>query len=203
MATPTVESKKPKMRFRTRLVAPAAFIALLGALLVVALGSAGSPADVAASTAPSTPSAWGQAPVGVATSARPAASCSNVRATVHATLHLPAGTATGTISGDINGLVSAHISHIRQSEDGTLHVLMEHTYTNTDPLGTFDTSDHAVLSPVDASNKLYRMNNRLTIVSGSGSGSYSGASGYIHTHGDLHLVDSGSINLSLNGRLCV
>ena len=201
MATQRVQSKKPKVRFRARLLSPAAFIALLGALFVVAPVGGEGPAHVAASTAPSAPSALGQPPVGVATSGRPASSCSNISATVTATLS--GADATGTISGDINGPVTAHINSISPSSpsgDGALHVLMEHHYTNTTPSGTVDTSDHAVLAPVDPSAGLYRMNNRLTIVGGNGI--YSGASGYIHTHGDVNLF-TGSINLSLRGRLCV
>lgn len=134
-------------------------------------------------------------------SSRPAASCSNVDATVAATLGA-GGTATGTISGDVNGPVSAAIHAIDASGrgSGALHVQMEHHYTNTSPFGRIDTSDEATLAPMDKAHGIYRMNNRLTIVGGEGS--YAGAAGYFHTHGTVDF-SSGSIALSLKGRVCV
>jgi Protein of unknown function (DUF4242) len=134
------------------------------------------------------------------TSARSSAACSNVDATVVATLS--GVTASGTIAGDINGSVSAAIHQVDPSGNsnaGALHVLMEHHYTNVSPFGRIDTSDHAVLAPIDPAAGLYRMNNRLTVVGGAGI--YAGATGYIHTHGKVDL-GTGAINLSLKGRVC-
>ena len=133
-------------------------------------------------------------------SARRSAECSNINATVVATLS--AGTATGTITGDLNGPVSAAIDEVNQSGNsdvGALHVLMEHHYTTLSPSGRIDTSDHAVLAPIDRGAGLYRMNNRLTVVGGDGI--YTGATGYLHTHGTVDF-GTGAINLSLNGRVC-
>lgn len=132
--------------------------------------------------------------------ALPAASCSNVKATVAATLQ-PGGTATGTISGDINGPVSAAIHTVDASGggNGALHVRMEHHYTNASPFGTIGTEDDAVLAPLDKSAGLYRMNNRLTIVEGGGI--YANATGQFHTHGTVDFT-TGAIQLSLNGRVC-
>jgi Protein of unknown function (DUF4242) len=133
-------------------------------------------------------------------SARPSAECSNVKATVVATLS--AGTASGTITGDLNGPVSATIDQVSQSgngDAGALHVLMRHHYTNLSPFGRIDTSDHAVLAPIDRGAGLYRMNNRLTVVSGHGI--YTGATGYLHTHGTVDF-GTGAIDLSLTGRVC-
>jgi hypothetical protein len=131
---------------------------------------------------------------------RSSASCFNVDAHVGATLHAD-GTATGTISGDINGGVSAAIHQVEASGggNGALHVVMEHHYTNTSPYGRLDTSDHAVLAPMDKTNGVYRMNNRLSIVGGDGI--YANASGYLDTHGTVDF-GTGAIDLSLSGRVC-
>ena len=139
--------------------------------------------------------------VGSTSSARPSDVCSNVDARVVATLS--GGVATGTISGDINGPVSAVIQQIEASGNdaaGALHLLMEHHYTNLSPFGRVDTSDHAVLAPVDPAGEVYRMNNQLTIVGGAGI--YSEATGYFHTHGTVNSV-TGAIDLRLQGRVCV
>ena len=139
--------------------------------------------------------------VGSTSGARPSDVCSNVDARVVATLS--GGTASGTISGDINGPVSAAIHQVDASGNdaaGALHVLMEHHYTNLSPLGRVDTADHAVLAPVDPAGDVYVMNNRLTVVDGAGI--YSGASGYLHTHGTVNFV-TGAIDLRLQGRVCV
>lgn len=133
-------------------------------------------------------------------SALPSAECSNIKATVVATLS--AGTATGTVTGDLNGPVSATIDEVNQSgnsDAGVLHVLMVHHYTNLSPSGRIDTSDHAVVAPIDRGAGLYRMNNRLTVVGGDGT--YAGATGYLHTHGTVNF-GTGAINLSLTGRVC-
>jgi hypothetical protein len=115
---------------------------------------------------------------------------------------LSAGTASGTITGDLNGPVFAAIDEVNQSgnsDKGVLHVRMEHHYTNLWPFGTIDTSDYAVVAPIDRGAGLYRMNNRLTVVGGDGI--YTGATGYLHTHGTLDF-GTGAINLSLTGRVC-
>jgi hypothetical protein len=137
---------------------------------------------------------------GSTTSALSSAECSNVNATVVATLS--AGTASGTISGDLNGPVFAAIDEVNQSgnsDTGVLHVRMEHHYTNLSPSGTIDTSDYAVVAPIDRGAGLYRMNNRLTVVGGDGI--YASATGYLHTHGTLDF-GTGAIHLSLTGRVC-
>ena len=136
----------------------------------------------------------------VATSSRPAADCTNIDAHVSATLQ-PGGTATGSISGDISGGVTARISQITASADGngSLHVLMEHHYTNALPFGRLDTSDHAVLAPSDKSAGVYRMNNRLTVVGGTGI--FADATGELATHGTVDF-GTGAIDLTLKGRLC-
>jgi uncharacterized protein DUF4242 len=131
---------------------------------------------------------------------RPAASCENIDAHVTATLQ-PGGTAIGSISGDITGAVTATIGLSTPSGDGngTLHVLMEHHYTNASPFGRLDTSDHAVLAPSDKSEGVYLMNNRLTIVGGDGI--FADATGELATHGTVNF-GTGAIDLALKGRLC-
>lgn len=181
---------------------PVALVLLVLASLVgVACGwnpVAPSSVSVPSGSAPAATAATG----GIAmANGLPAASCSNINAAVTATL-APGGTATGTISGDINGPVSAAIHAIDASGGGhgALHVLMEHHYTNTTPFGRIDTSDHAVLAPMDKVDGIYRMNNQLTVVGGEGA--YAGASGSIQTHGTVDFA-TGLIALSLKGRVCV
>lgn len=137
---------------------------------------------------------------GSSPSALPSAACTNVKATVVATLS--AGTASGTITGDLNGPVSASIAQVSasgSSDAGGLHVQMKHQYINLSPFGRIDTSDYAVLAPIDRNAGLYRMNNRLTVVGGAGI--YTGATGYLLTHGTVDFA-TGAINLSLTGRVC-
>ena len=172
---------------------------LLFAVSMLAVGCGRNPI---APSAGIVPPAAAQAPSRGASSVSglSSAECSNVNATVVAMLS--AGTASGAISGDLNGPVSAAIQEVDQSgnnDAGVLHVLMEHHYTSVSPFGRIDTSDHAVLAPINRANGLYRMNNRLTVVGGDGI--YTGATGYLHTHGTVDFA-TGVINLSLSGRVC-
>ena len=174
---------------------------LMLVLFAVSMLSAACGANPVAPERAIAPAAVANAVVGSTAAARPSDVCSNVDARVVATLS--GGTATGTISGDINGPVSAVIQQVDPSGHdaaGALHLLMEHHYTNLSPLGRVDTSDHAVLAPVDPAGAVYRMNNQLTIVGGAGI--YSEASGYLHTHGTVNLAN-GAIDLRLRGRVCV
>lgn len=170
-----------------------------------------TPAAVLVFTALVFASACGRSPVApsyradvaiapAATSSRPAANCTNIAAHVTATLQ-PGGTAIGSITGDITGGVTATISLITPSGDGngSLHVLMEHHYTNALPFGRLDTSDHAVLAPSDKSDDVFRMNNRLTIVGGDGI--FADATGELATHGTVDF-GTGAIDLTLKGRVC-
>ena len=200
MATPTVESKKSKMFGAVpALLALAVFLGLAVSVL-----GAGGP-KVAASTAPGATAASGQSTVAVATLDGPGSKCSKITGTVVAGLGAPNPDdtipAAGSIGGgNINGPVSATILQIHPSSDGTLHLLMEHHYTNSSPLGQIDTSDRATLAPVDAAAGWYWMENRLRIVGASGV--YSGARGDIRTYGVVNL-GTGSIHLSLIERVCV
>ena len=175
---------------------------VLAMLLTVSMLAAGCGRNPIAPSRGTDPVSASQASVvgGSTTSALRSAECSNVNATVVATLS--AGTASGTISGDLNGPVFAAIDEVNESgnsDTGVLHVRMEHHYTNLSPSGTIDTSDYAVVAPIDRGAGLYRMNNRLTVVGGDGI--YAGATGYLHTHGTLDF-GTGAIHLSLTGRVC-
>jgi hypothetical protein len=117
----------------------------------------------------------------------PAASCSNIDLTVTATLN-PNMTAAGSVSGDLNGPVAAEIDQIVSSGDGTLHLRLRHQFTNTNPFGRIDTSDHAVLAPVDKDV--------------GGAGIYAGATGYLDAHGTVDF-GTGAIDLRESGRVCV
>jgi len=175
---------------------------VLAMLLTVSMLAAGCGRNPIAPSRGTDPVAAAQASVvGASTmSALSSTVCSNVNATVAATLS--ARTASGTITGDLNGPVFAAIDEVNQSgnsDTGVLHVLMEHHYTNLSPFGRIRTSDYAVLAPIDRGAGLYRMNNRLTVVGGDGI--YTGATGYLHTHGTVDF-GTGAINLTLTGRVC-
>jgi uncharacterized protein DUF4242 len=175
---------------------------VLAMLLTVSMLAAGCGRNPIAPSRGTDPVAAAQASVvGASTmSALSSTVCSNVNATVAATLS--ARTASGTITGDLNGPVFAAIDEVDQSgnsDTGVLHVVMEHHYTNLSPSGRIRTSDYAVLAPIDRGAGLYRMNNRLTVVGGDGI--YTGATGYLHTHGTVDF-GTGAINLTLTGRVC-
>ena len=59
------------------------------------------------------------------------------------------------------------------------------------------TSDEGVLAPIDV--PLYRFNNRLTVVGGSGI--YANATGMLIAHGTVNLA-TGAIELRYQGRVC-
>jgi hypothetical protein len=188
-------AKLPVTRIVEALDLTPALALLVVTLSLLAVGCTPNPSNIGPS-----PVALAAAGGASATSSQSSAACSNIDATVAATLS--GGTASGTISGDVNGPVSAAIQQVDPSGNdgaGALHVLMEHHYTNLSPLGRIDTSDHAVLAPIDRDAGLYRMNNRLTVVGGAGI--YDDATGYLHTHGTVDFA-TGQINLSLNGRVC-
>jgi hypothetical protein len=101
-----------------------------------------------------------------------------------------------TVAGDVFddddnliGTLTACLTSVTPRGDGSLHVVIGHTFN----LGTlvFTTQDQLVLAPI--APPLYRVNNRLTIVSG--------ASGFLRTHGTVNFA-TGEVNLTFNGLIC-
>ena len=124
----------------------------------------------------------------------PDASCQNIRGTIAAAF-VSATEIEGTIAGSVEGLAFATIDRITPSGNGALHVLLRHRYAVQG--GDVLTSDIGVLAPIDP--PLYRFNNRLTVVGGTGV--YANATGTIHGHGTVNLA-TGAIDLRYNGRVC-
>ena len=121
--------------------------------------------------------------------------CRNVEGTIVEAI-TGANTAAGTITGDFAGDVSIVITSLTPSGGGAMH--FEGICTIVTPEGTITTNDAAVLSPIDA--PLFRVNNRLTVVGGTGA--YAGATGELHTHGTANFVPGGVVDLRYEGRVC-
>jgi hypothetical protein len=129
---------------------------------------------------------------------QPRSGCENVRGTVVAQI---TGTSTacpfGTIEGDVFdeagsliGTTAACISDLAPRGNGAFHADITHLYS----IGNlnFSTEDQGVLNEI--APNLFRFENRLTIVDG--------ATGFLRAHGLVN-TDSGEINLTFNGRICV
>jgi hypothetical protein len=121
-------------------------------------------------------------------------SCTNISGTIAASF-VSATEIEGTIAGSVEGLAFATIDQITPGGNGALHVLLRHRYVVQG--GEVRTSDVGVLTPIDP--PLYRFNNRLTVVGGTGV--YASATGMIHGHGTLNL-ETGAIDLRYHGRVC-
>ena len=122
------------------------------------------------------------------------ASCQNISGTIAAAFVSPTKV-EGTIAGSVQGQAFATIDEITPSGNGALHVLLRHRYAVQG--GDVLTSDVGVLAPIDP--PLYRFNNRLTVVGGTGI--YADATGTIHGHGTVNLA-TGAIDLRYHGRVC-
>lgn len=124
--------------------------------------------------------------------------CQNVRGTVEADITgtsgaCPVATIEGQVfdeTGTLIGSTSACITNFEQLGNGAIHADLSHEYS-IGPLN-FSTDDQGVLTEI--APDLFRFENSLTIVDG--------ATGFLRAHGTVNL-DSGEINLTFNGRICV
>ena len=92
-----------------------------------------------------------------------ATSCQNISGTVDAAF--VSGTQIqGTIAGGVEGAAFATVDQLIPSGDGAYHVLLRHRYVTAS--GEVWTTDEGVLAPIDP--PLFRFNNRLTVVGGTG-----------------------------------
>jgi hypothetical protein len=123
-----------------------------------------------------------------------AASCQNIHGTIAVAFVSPTEI-EGTIAGSVQGLAFATIDQITPSGNGALHVLLRHRYAVQG--GDVLTSDVGVLAPIDP--PLYRFNNRLSVVGGTGV--FASATGRIHGHGTVNFA-TGAIDLRYHGRVC-
>jgi hypothetical protein len=121
--------------------------------------------------------------------------CRDVQGTIVEYITGP-NTAAGTISGDVSGDVSIVITALRQMEGGVVQFDAHCTMVTAE--GTFNTTDQATLTPIEA--PLYKVNNRLAV--SGGTGEYSGVTGKLHTHGTANFVPGGLVDLRYRGKLC-
>ena len=122
-----------------------------------------------------------------------ATSCQNIGGTVDAAF--VSGTQIqGTITGSVEGAAFATVDQLTQSGNGAYHVLLRHRYVTVS--GEVWTTDAGVLTPIDP--PLFRFNNRLTVVGGTGV--YANATGSIQAHGTVIL--GGAIELRYHGHVC-
>lgn len=103
----------------------------------------------------------------------------------------------GTLLGDLSGGFSAEYFDIQQRGSGVVHMLAHHTITRS--TGTIRTSDEILLLP-DQDPTVGRPNSRLEVIGGTGA--YDGATGLLHTHGQLNLATLAG-SLQYRGQVCV
>ena len=103
----------------------------------------------------------------------------------------------GTLEGDLSGGFSAEYFDVQQRGSGVIHMLAHHTITRS--TGTIRTSDEILLLP-DQDPAVGRPNSRLDVIGGTGA--YVGATGVLHTHGQLNLATLAG-SLQYRGEVCV
>ena len=103
----------------------------------------------------------------------------------------------GTVEGDLSGGFSAQYYDIEQRGNGVIHMRAHHTITRS--TGTIMTSDEILLLP-DQDPAMGLPNSRLDVIGGTDA--YDGATGLLHTHGQVNLITlAGSIQYK--GQVCV
>ncbi|PYP01288.1 MAG: hypothetical protein DMD57_14345 [Gemmatimonadetes bacterium] len=103
----------------------------------------------------------------------------------------------GTMQGDLSGGFSAQYFDIEQRGNGVIAMRAHHTITRS--IGTIRTSDEILLLP-DQDPAVALPNSRLDVIGGTDA--YDGATGLLHTHGQLNLATlAGSIQYK--GQVCV
>jgi hypothetical protein len=117
------------------------------------------------------------------------------------TLGFPAAPVT---LGNVPGMLSSYVTSLEASGStgqGAQHITLQHTFVSTDPArpGTFITSDRAVCAPAGKDPASCRVNDVLTIVSGTGI--FANAEGSLRNHGIIDLATF-SLSFSIRGRVC-
>lgn len=141
--------------------------------------------------------------------ARSSATCQNVLVEAEAALELVAipggGVALGalpfnaTIAG-VPGLLRSVVTDRQTSGSkgqGAQHLTLIHTFTS--PRGNFTTTDRAVCAPAGKDVNTCRVNNALTVATGTGV--FANAAGSLHNHGTINFTTM-SLSVSLRGRVC-
>ena len=154
--------------------------------------------------------------------AQPAARCQNVFYEGSSPLVLvpvpgaPAGNFTiaaplqPVVLGNVPGMFGSIVTSLQASGSkgqGAQHVTLIHTFISTDPArpGGFTTRDRAVCAPAGKNPAVCRVNDVLTIVSGTET--FANASGKLTNHGIIDLTNltpatPGNLTISLRGRMC-
>lgn len=106
--------------------------------------------------------------------------------------------------GDLPVLASSYITSLTPSGSngqGAQHITLRHTYTSTDPArpGSFVTEDRAVCAPAGKDPNVCRVNDVLTIVSGTGI--FANAGGKLTNHGVIDL-NTFTLSFDVRGRVC-
>ena len=106
--------------------------------------------------------------------------------------------------GDLPGMLSSVVTTLDASGargQGAQHLTLVHTFVSTDPArpGTLTTRDRAVCAPAGSDPAVCRVNDVLTVVSGTGI--FANAAGSLRNHGELNF-DTFSLTFSIRGRVC-
>ncbi|MEO5720246.1 MAG: hypothetical protein ABIR71_02100 [Chthoniobacterales bacterium] len=141
---------------------------------------------------------------------RPASSCQNVFANGVSALGLVeispgvfgfGAQPTPTTLGNVPGMLMSIITSMSASGQGAQHFTLQHRFDSTDPArpGTFITEDRAVCGPAGSDPNVCRVNDVLSIVSGTGI--FANADGKLHNNGIIDLAAQ-TVSFSLRGRMC-
>lgn len=103
----------------------------------------------------------------------------------------------GTVQGDLSGGFSAEYFDIEQRGNGVVQMRAHHTITRS--TGTIRTSDEILLLP-NQDPAVARPDSRLAVIGGTDA--YNGATGLLHTHGQLNLITLAGA-LQYKGQVCV
>ena len=107
---------------------------------------------------------------------------------------------TPTTLAGVAGLLGSVVTGLEASGargQGAQHITLVHTFTS--PAGTFTTRDRAVCAPAGRDANVCRVNDVLSVVSGTGV--FAGAGGSLRNHGVIDL-NAFTLTISLRGRLC-
>ena len=113
---------------------------------------------------------------------------------------LPVAMTLGNVPGEMSSVITSLQPSGAQGQ-GAQHITLQHTFISTDPMrpGMFITQDRAVCAPAGANPATCRVNDVLTIVSGTGV--FANAGGSLRNHGTIDLAGL-TVTVSLRGRIC-
>ena len=141
--------------------------------------------------------------------ARSSATCQNVLVEAEAALGFIAipggGVALGAfpfnatiagVPGQLGSVVTGRETSGSKGQ-GAQHLTLIHTFTS--PVGNFTTTDKAVCAPAGKDVNTCRVNDALTVATGTGV--FANAAGSLHNHGTINFTTM-SLSVSLRGRVC-